>query len=71
MFPRGNVVSFWKQAAVGATRIGMTLPGFTEPYVTSYDVTGHLVEIRPPGGDGVIINRSDVMLTIFGVQLSF
>ena len=57
MLPRGNVISTWSQSGLGHTKIGVQLPGHSEPHVTMLDITGHMTQVRPPGGDGVIIYR--------------
>ena len=55
MMPLGSRYGFWRQAVLGVTKIGYHLPGYTEPYVTEWDVRGRLVLVRPPGGDGLLV----------------
>ena len=57
MLPRGNVVGVWKQAGLGYTKMALELPGNVDPHVIMLDVSGHVIQIRPAGGDGVILFR--------------
>ena len=56
LMPRGTRYGFWRQNGFGVTKIGYQLPGYSEPYVTCWDVRGRLVEVRPPGGDGLLLS---------------
>ena len=54
LMPRGTRYGFWRQNGFGVTKVGYQLPGYSEPYVTHWDLSGRLVLVRPPGGDGVV-----------------
>ena len=54
LMPRGTRYGFWRQSGLGVTKVGSQLPGYSEPYVSHWDLAGRLVLVRPPGGDGVV-----------------
>ena len=43
------------EAGFGVTKIGYQIPGYTEAFVTEWDLRGRLVLVRPPGGDGLLV----------------
>ena len=55
IMPLGTRYGFWRQEVFGVTKIGHQLPGYTEAFVTEWDVRGRLVLVRPPGGDGLLV----------------
>ena len=57
MLPRGSEVRTWRRLGPGLTLTGLQLPGHSEAGVTSWDAAGRLAEVRPPGGDGIILYR--------------
>ena len=54
LMPRGTRYGFWRQNGFGVTKVGYQLPGYSEPYVSHWDLAGRQVLVRPPGGDGVV-----------------
>ena len=57
MLPRGGEVRAWQSHGRGLTLTGLQWPGQTEAGVTGWDLGGRLAEVRPPGGDGIILYR--------------
>ena len=48
-----NAHTFSAQPGFGATRLYQRLPGFPEPYVTYWNSEGQILELRPPGNQGL------------------
>ena len=57
MLPRGGQVRAWQRPGVGFTLTGLQWPGQAEAGVTGWDLGGRLREVRPPGGDGIVLYR--------------
>ena len=50
-------VRLWQRPGQGLTLTGLQWPGQAEAGVTGWDLEGRLAEVRPPGGDGIILYR--------------
>ena len=60
MLPRGGRHSFWQQEQVHSRKVCHLLPGSTDPYCTFRDLDGHLLQLRPPGNNGIVVQRYNV-----------
>ena len=57
MLPRGGRHSFWQQQHLHARKLSHLLPGSSDPYSTYWDLDGHLLQLRPPGNNGIVVHR--------------
>ena len=57
MLPQGGRHSFWQQQHLHARKLSHLLPGSTDPYSTYWDADGHLLQLRPPGNNGIVVHR--------------
>ena len=57
MLPRGARHSFWVQQSLQYRKLSHLLPGSSDPYTTYWDLAGNLLQLRPPGNKGLVLQR--------------
>ena len=57
MLPKGARHTFWKQQSFNYHKLFHKLPGNSDPYITYWDLNGNILQIRPPGNTGIVIQR--------------